>query len=89
MGRRTTPTRERPTIAGQLRDAIRQSGLSDYALGRRSGVAPIVIGRFLRGVRGLNLDTADRLAAALGFKRVEFARTRRAAPDRPPPPPPE
>lgn len=57
-----------------LKEAIRSSGLSAYALSKASGVDQSVISRFLNdpgaGERGgdLRLSTAARLAAALGLE---------------------
>lgn len=50
-----------------LRKAITDSGLTPYALSKASGVSQAVLSRWLSGKRGITLDTADRLAAALGL----------------------
>lgn len=50
-----------------LRDAIRESGLSAYAVAKRSGVAIQMITRWLAGERDITLTTADRIAAGLGI----------------------
>lgn len=57
-----------------LKDAIRTSGLTHYALGKKAGVAPSVIDRFMAdpraGERGgdLRVSTAAKLADALGLE---------------------
>lgn len=56
-----------------LRQAIKGSGLTHYALGQTSGVAPSVIDRFMLPGddprhRGITLATAARLAEALGLE---------------------
>ncbi len=61
------------TIAEVLRQAIRASGTSTYALSRKSGVAQSVLSRFLRGKSGLTLTTAARLAAALDLDLAPHA----------------
>jgi len=67
----------RKTLADQLRDAIRESGETDYALAQAAGLDPSSIGRFLRDERSWTLDTADQLAEVLGLELV-FRRGRRA-----------
>jgi plasmid maintenance system antidote protein VapI len=46
--------------------------LNEYALNKASGVAPIVIDRFLNGERGLTFETAGKLAAVLGLHLAPF-----------------
>jgi len=54
-------------LADQLRRAIRESGLSPYRVATDAGVDRAVLSRFLRGERGLNLDTASRICELLGL----------------------
>ena len=42
--------------------------MTAYEIGRRAGVSPIVISRFVSGERDLRMATADRLAAVLGLR---------------------
>ena len=73
-----SPTAEakkiRAPVYDDLKTAIRRSGLTHYLLGKKSGVAPSVIDRFmvdaLGGQRGgdLRLSTAAKLAVALGLE---------------------
>lgn len=70
-----TPARVAPP-SDQLAAMIRASGMTPAALAAASGVAPSILSRFLRGQRGLNSDTIDRLAAALGGIRLETTRAR-------------
>src|SRR4051794_15537512 len=80
-GARVAPNRH--TLAYQLREIIDARGLTPYAAGQLAGVDPGVLSRFMRGRRDIRLDTADRLAAALGIRLVEVARKPRAVrPDR-------
>lgn len=51
-----------------LRAAIQVSGLSLGELERRAGVDRASLSRFLRGERGLTLDTVDLLAPVLGLR---------------------
>lgn len=50
-----------------VRKAIRESGLSLNELGRRTGVEPAVLSRFVRGERGIGLTTFELLAGELGL----------------------
>jgi hypothetical protein len=62
------------TVSDQLRDAIRDCGISVRQLGRRADVDDGQIHRFMSGERGLNLDTVDRIAGTLGLRLVEALR---------------
>jgi plasmid maintenance system antidote protein VapI len=53
-----------------LRDAIRDSGQTHYALGKAAGVAPAQLDRFVSGERSLTLASAAKVAAALGLVLV-------------------
>jgi hypothetical protein len=54
-------------LARQLQAAIAATGQSTHAVARASGVAAPVLQRFVRGERGITLETAGRLAAYLGL----------------------
>jgi hypothetical protein len=58
----------KPTFADVIRRAVRDSGKTPYAVALESGVPQAVLSRFLRGARGLNLDTAEKLCRALGLE---------------------
>ena len=64
----------RHSLSKQLREIIDSRGLTAYALGQCSGVDPTVIGRFLADQRDIRLETADKIAAALGLRLVEIAK---------------
>ena len=55
------------TITDQLREAIRESGLTHYRLGKDSGVDIAAIDRFVAG-REPKGGTIDRLARILGLE---------------------
>ena len=55
-------------LAETLRQAILDSGRSAYALQQETGVDASVITRFLNEERDLRLETAGKLADALGLK---------------------
>jgi len=58
------------TLAETLRKAIIDSGRSAYALQQETGVDASVISRFLHEERDLRLETAGKLAAALGMTLI-------------------
>lgn len=64
------------SILEQVREAAREQGISGYALARDSGVRVSGVQRVLAG-GGATCDTAERLAAALGF-RIRLVPTKRA-----------
>jgi hypothetical protein len=55
-------------LSESLRHAIRASGRSVAQIADDSGVAPIVVSRFLSGEGDIHMATADKLAEALGLK---------------------
>ena len=60
-------------LAHQLRQLIESRGLTAYAVGQLADVDPGVVKRFLTGTRDIRLDTAGRIATALGLRLVEVA----------------
>lgn len=66
-------------IIDALKKAIADSGLSHYAISQKANVSEAVISRFVSGKRaGLTVETAERLAGALGMKlRAEAAAKRK------------
>ena len=77
--RKTRPKTTRPIpsgprdLAGQLRDAIAERGVTSYELGKAAQVDPGQITRFMAEERDITLATAGRLATALGLRLVEKA----------------
>lgn len=55
-------------IESQLRQAILKAKLSRYALAKATGVSQAVLSRFVSGQRTLTLETAAKLAVALGLE---------------------
>ena len=58
------------TISEQLRRFIKNSGLSLYQLERETGVHNSMLSRFLRGERGLRLESVDALSKYLKLRLV-------------------
>lgn len=59
------------TISEALHKAIDDSGLTNYALSKQSGVSRPSIIKFRRGERALRLDMVDRLAKLLNLELVK------------------
>lgn len=55
-------------LAQQLRGAIESSGLTAYAIAQRAGVDSGILYRFIAGERDLTLETASRIAVAVGMR---------------------
>jgi DNA-binding phage protein len=69
MGKRKTA--RPPMIDDQLREAIAASGRTHSDIGRAAGVNPGMILRFMARERTLRLDTAGKIAAALGLRLMD------------------
>jgi plasmid maintenance system antidote protein VapI len=70
------------TLAEQLREMIEASGLTNGKLGAAAGVPEATIWRFRKAERDITLETAGRIALALGIPPLAAPRRRpgRAAP---------
>ncbi len=55
-------------LSDQLRQAIEQSGQSRYAISKETGIDESVLSKFVRGLRGMSLDSVDALAEHLGLR---------------------
>ncbi len=58
------------TVSEQLRRFIKDSGVSLYQLERETGVHNSMLSRFLRGERGLRLESVDALSKFLKLRLV-------------------
>ncbi len=61
------------SVVDQLRQAIVDSGLTQYRIAKDTGVPQPVVNRFVSGERGITLDTAAKLCKYL---RLRLARDR-------------
>ena len=59
--------RSHPNIVDELREAILNSGQTEYRVAKESGVTQPIVNRFLRGERGISLETAAKLCKYLGL----------------------
>ncbi len=57
-------------FSDQLRSAIRESGLSVYAIAQSTGIDKSVLSRFIHGTSGLSVTSIDRLCTVLGLRLV-------------------
>lgn len=64
-------------LSEALKRAIENSGLSNYAISGLSGVDQSVLNRFVNGERDITLETASKIATALG---AELKLKRKATP---------
>jgi hypothetical protein len=56
------------SFSDQLRQAVRESELTRYTISVRTGIDQGTLCRFIRGERGMSLDSADRLMECLGLE---------------------
>jgi len=54
-------------LVEELRQAILTCGETEYRVAKDSGVAQPVVSRFMRGQRGISLETADKVCQYLGL----------------------
>jgi predicted transcriptional regulator len=66
------------TLSLALREAIIEDGRTIYEISKAIGIEPDSLYRFQQG-KDIRLDTADRLAKALGLELRPFKRKRRKA----------
>lgn len=50
------------TLSDQLRNAVTSGELSHYRIAKDTGISQPIITRFANGVRGISLETANKLA---------------------------
>jgi len=68
-------TNSKPDLTTALKQAIELSGLTHYAIAQRAGISESSLCRFATGERDITLDTASKLATALGAElRTKKAR---------------
>lgn len=58
-----------PAISDQVRQAVVDCGLTQYAISERTGISKSTLCRFVKGERGLPMNTLDTLGA---FLRIEI-----------------
>lgn len=79
-----------PALVAELRSAIADSGATPYAVAKAAGVDEAAVRKFLTRSRSLGIDSAGRIAEALGLRLVRPSRPRKIGrPDKPTSNPPE
>ena len=63
-------TMSKKTFSDELRRAVEQSGMTRYEIYKRTGIDQSVLSKFVRGQRGLSMDTVDVLCECLGLRLV-------------------
>jgi plasmid maintenance system antidote protein VapI len=56
------------SFSEQLRQAVRDSELTRYAISVQTGIDQGTLCRFIKGERGISLDSVDRLMECLGLE---------------------
>jgi predicted transcriptional regulator len=64
------------SFSDQLRQAVRDSSMTRYAISVQTGIAQSTLCKFLKGERGMSLDSVDRLMECLGLE-IRPRRTRK------------
>ncbi len=54
-------------ISEQLKNAIRNAGVSRYRIAQETGLTQATLSRFMNGVAGLSLDSIDKIGDFLGL----------------------
>ena len=62
------------SLVDELREAIRNSGETEYRVAKESGVAQPILNRFLHGERGVSLETAAKVCKYLGLHLAPIRR---------------
>ena len=70
----------RAKLSEQIRQAIKASGMSQYAICKRLSFSESVMSKFMRGQCGLSLDTLDKLAGLLDLHVTTGKRRRKVKP---------
>lgn len=64
------------SLADTLRDAIKASENTHYAIAKLCGISPAILDRFVAGERDLRLETAAKIADVLGLRLTSSKRRR-------------
>jgi Helix-turn-helix/T5orf172 domain len=73
-GAMATKTLARHSLSYQMKEIIDSRGLTPHAVATLAEVDPGIVSRWMAGRRDIRLETADKLARALGLRLAETAR---------------
>jgi plasmid maintenance system antidote protein VapI len=62
------------SLVDELREAIVKCGETEYRVAKESGVAQPILNRFLRGERGISLETAAKVCKYLSLHLAPIRR---------------
>jgi transcriptional regulator with XRE-family HTH domain len=62
--------KKRTPISEQVRQAVRDCGLTRYEIAKRTGISNATLSRFIHGERGLSMEYLDTLGELLGLEIV-------------------
>jgi transcriptional regulator with XRE-family HTH domain len=65
------------SVSQTLRQAIRSSQQTRYAIAKATGISQAALSRFMTGERGLALESIDKLAPYLGLRVVAENKARK------------
>jgi predicted transcriptional regulator len=60
--------RKQTTLSDQLRQAIRDSGVSRYRIAKETGLTQAALSKFVNGLMGLSLESIDSLGKYLDLE---------------------
>ena len=69
--------KKKELFSDQLRRAIEQSEHSLNTIGRETGVDKSVLSKFIRGLRGMSLESVDALVEFLGLRLTADDKSKR------------
>ena len=69
--------RRRQKLTDQLRQAIRDAGVTRYKISQETGIYESTLSKFIHGERGLSMDSLDRLGEYLKLEITTRRKTRR------------
>jgi transcriptional regulator with XRE-family HTH domain len=62
--------RRKTRFSDQLRQAVKQSGFSRYAICKQAGLDQSVLHRFMHGTSGLSVPSIDTICEILGLRLI-------------------
>jgi len=73
-------TKSKTNLIDQIRQAVRESGLTKRGLATLAGIDETAVSRFHSGERGLSMESLDALADVLNLRIVADGKPRKVPP---------